>query len=382
MHVTNSLLQCISDFAALMLDKRQKRPPSFMPGREETTNQQPSEDINRLQTRWYINATAEVFENAHYFLKLGEPSKAIERLNDAVATAPRMLTNPDLFLLIRLIEIATWSSWKRFPEYERAVFPFLATLARNTLGQQHPLTLLLDCFSKAAAISKSYPILWICVIDHIDQMADEQLARGEAQELRIKAYFYLVRVLRNNKDHFAAVQRCQELIHICIATDGFRSFSANRARYNLAVNYCEAGNVKAAMEAYDETRKYLGTADCPYEGWVFAVFATNELAQLYEQEGNLDKAGKYYEEALVSFLRREGDESSGALLMLKDLVDFHKRFSHEEQLARIQIQYHAMDALISAGRLDDVRLWVGCRVTTQASGGKKNRAWTWTSPIA
>lgn len=66
------------------------------------------------------------------------------------------------------------------------------------------------------------------------------------------------------------------------------------------------------MEAYEEARKYLGTADCPYEGWVFAVFATNELAQLYEQEGNIDKFGEYYEEALVGFIQCGGDESSTA----------------------------------------------------------------------
>jgi tetratricopeptide (TPR) repeat protein len=261
------------------------------------------------------------------------------------------------------------------------VFRLLAALAREGLGPQHPLTLLLGCFSKAAAISTSYPTLWMCVIDHIDQMADDQLSRGEAQEIRIKAYFYLIRVLRNNGNHFAAIQRCQELIQLCIATDGFRSFSANRARYNLAVNHCEAGNLEAAMEAYGEARKYLGTADCPYEGWVFAVFATNELAQLYEQEGNVDKAGEYYEEALVSFLQRGGNESSGALLMLKDLIDFHKRYGHEEQLGLVQIQYPACFALLLADRLDNLRLWVGRRVTTQASGGKKNRAWTWTSPI-
>lgn len=222
----------------------------------------------------------------------------------------------------------------------------------------------------------------MCVIDHIDQMADDQASRDEAQEIRIKAYFYLVRVLRNNGNHFAAIQRCQELIQLCITIDGFRSFSANRARYNLAVNHCEAGNLEAAMEAYDEARKYLRTADCPYEGWVFAAFATNELAQLHEQEGNIDKAGKYYEEALVGFLQCGGDESSGALLMLKDLIDFHKRYGHEEQLSRVQTQYSACCALLLAGRLDDVRLWVGRRVTTQASGGKKYRAWTRTSPIA
>ncbi|KAF1961744.1 hypothetical protein CC80DRAFT_197093 [Byssothecium circinans] len=133
-------------------------------------------------------------------------------------------------------------------------------------------------------------------------MADQQVSGSEAQEIRIKAHFYLIRVLRNNGNHFAAIQRCQELIQLCIAINGFHSFSANRARYNLAVNHCEAGNLEAAVAAYDEARKCLGTVDFPSEGWVFAVFATNELAQLYEEEGNIDKAGKYYEEALVFFL--------------------------------------------------------------------------------
>jgi len=135
------------------------------------------------------------------------------------------------------------------------------------------------------------------------------------------------------------------------------------------------------MEAYDETRKYLGTADCPYEGWVFAVFATNELAQLYEQEGDIYKAGEYYEEALVGFLQLGGDESSGALLMLKDLISFHNCYGHKQQLGWVKIKYTACCALLSAGRLDE-RLWVGPRVTSQASGGKRYRAWTWTSPIA
>jgi hypothetical protein len=53
------------------------------------------------------------------------------------------------------------------------------------------------------------------------------------------------------------------------------------------------------------------------------VFATDELAQLYEQEGDIHKAGEYYEEALMSFLQYGGDRSSGALLMLKDLISFH-----------------------------------------------------------
>ncbi|KAI4157739.1 MAG: hypothetical protein LQ342_008038 [Letrouitia transgressa] len=212
-------------------------------------------------------------------------------------------------------------------------------------------------------------------------MADEQYSRGEAQEIRIKAEFYLVGALAKNGNSFAATQRSQELIQLCVAIDGVRSFAANHARYSLAVTLCEAGNLGAAMEAYDKARKYLGTANCPYEGWIFAVFATNELAQLYEQEGNIDKAGKYYEEALVDFAQRGGDESSGALLMLKDLIDFHERYGHEEQLGRVKIQYPASCTLLSAGRLDEVRLWVGPRVTTMARRGKKYRAWAWMSPI-
>lgn len=94
-----------------------------------------------------------------------------------------MFVDPDLFLLTRLIEIATWSSWKKFPEYEPVMFRFLAALARERLGPQHPLTILLGCFSKAAAISTSYPTLWTCLIDRIDQMANNQVSRGVAEEI-------------------------------------------------------------------------------------------------------------------------------------------------------------------------------------------------------
>lgn len=381
MHVTDCLLRCMNDFASLMLNKRQKRTPSLILRREQTASQQPREGIPRVQLRRCINATTDIYESVCYYLKLGEPLKAIERLKDARLTVPYIFVDPDLFLLTRLIQIATWSSWKKFPEYEPVVFRFLAACARDWLSPEHPLTLLLGCFSKAAAISMSYPTLWTCVINHIDQMADEQYLKGEAQEIRIKAEFYLIGALARNGNSFAATQRSQELIQLCVAIDGVHSFTANRARYSLAKTLCNAGNLEAAIEAYDEARKYLGTADCPYKGWIFAVFATNELAQLYEQEGNIHKAGKYYEEALVGFLQRGGDESSGALLMLKDLIGFHERYGHEEQLARVKIQYPASYALLSAGRLDEVRLWVGPRVTTAAGRGKKYRAWFWMSPI-
>lgn len=115
MQATNGILRCVNDFASLILNERQKEPFSFTLRREQTANQQPREDIRRLQIRRCINAIAEAYENAHYFLKLGEPSKAIERLNDATQTAPTMFVDPDLFLLTRLIEIATWSKLEEVP---------------------------------------------------------------------------------------------------------------------------------------------------------------------------------------------------------------------------------------------------------------------------
>jgi hypothetical protein len=55
------------------------------------------------------------------------------------------------------------------------------------------------------------------------------------------------------------------------------------------VNYCEIGDLQSAMAAYREARKYQGTRDCPYDGWVFAAFASSELPQLLEQEGEMEK---------------------------------------------------------------------------------------------
>ncbi|KAI4157740.1 MAG: hypothetical protein LQ342_008039 [Letrouitia transgressa] len=165
MHVTDCLLRCVNDFASLI---RQKRTPSLMLRREQTASQQPREDIPRVQLRCCINATTPIYESVCYFLKLGEPSKAIERLKDARLTVPYMFVDPDLFLLTRLIQIATWTSWKKFPEYEPVVFRFMAAYARDWLGPEHPLTLLLGCFSKSAATSTSYPTLWTCVVNHID----------------------------------------------------------------------------------------------------------------------------------------------------------------------------------------------------------------------
>ena len=66
-HVTDSLLRCVNDFASLMLDERQKKRPSFTLRREQTANKQPREDIYLLQIRRCINATAETGENVHYF---------------------------------------------------------------------------------------------------------------------------------------------------------------------------------------------------------------------------------------------------------------------------------------------------------------------------
>jgi hypothetical protein len=109
LHIADSILRCISDFASL------KRPFSFTLRREETAYRQPREDIHRLQIRRYINAITEAYENTHYFLKLGKPLKAIERFRDAMPIVPYILVDPDLFLLIRLIQIATWSSWKKVP---------------------------------------------------------------------------------------------------------------------------------------------------------------------------------------------------------------------------------------------------------------------------
>lgn len=61
-----------------------------------------------------------------------------------------MFDEPDLFLFTRLVEIATWSIWKEFPGYERSVFKYLSCEAGKELGPQHPLTLLLGCFSRVA----------------------------------------------------------------------------------------------------------------------------------------------------------------------------------------------------------------------------------------
>jgi hypothetical protein len=213
---------------------------------------QQANEIRRLQIRTGINATAQAYENAHYFPKLREPVKAIRRLQDAGSTAPLLFIEPDLFLLTRVIEIATWSSWKKFPEYEPLVFKYLAAESGKRLGQQHPLTHLLACFEQAAAISTSYPTLWSCIIDHIDQLADDQVSRGESQQIRIKAYFYLLRVLRNNRDYFAAVERCKELIQLCIAVDGMRLFSANRA-----ISQSIIAKQAIWMMLYEETEKYL-----------------------------------------------------------------------------------------------------------------------------
>jgi tetratricopeptide (TPR) repeat protein len=377
MHVTFSLLACLNDFTLLMLKKRQEKCPSSMLIQKQIARAQPKEPIWKI--RECINATAEAFEKAHYFLKLGEVSKAVERFRDVVPAASSIFIDPDLFLLVRIVEIATWSSWKKFPEFEPVVFRFLATLALQKLGALHPLTLLLGCFSKGEAISTSYPTLWKFVIGHIGKMTDERTK--EAQKIRIKAYSYLVRVLRNNGEYSEAIQWCEDLIRLCMVTDGCGSFSANRAIYNLAVNHCEAGNVKAAMETYYAARKYLRTTDSPYEGWVFAVFAINELAQLYEQNGNKDEACKHYEEAVMEFIQCEGVQSSGALLMLKDLIEFCERHGYKARLDQVKIKYAQSCTLLSAGRLDDVRLWVGRPVTTQASGGKMHRFWTWTSPL-
>lgn len=376
--VTDKLLRGLNEYTLLISNNRQKRTQAFETGR---MSDHQANEIRRLQIRTGINSTAQAYENAHYFLKLGEPGKAIQRLQDASSTAPLLFEEPDLFLLTRVIEIATWSSWKKFPEYEPFVFKYLAAESGKKLGQQHPLTHLLAGFAQAAAISTSYPTLWTCIIERIDELADDQVSRSESQQIRIKAYFYLVRVLRNNSNYFAAVERCKELIQLCITVDGIRSFSANRARYNLAVNHCEAGNLDDAMEAYEEAEKYLGTMNCPNDGWIFAVFATNERAQLYEQKGNIEKAGECYEQALVRFLQFGGDESSGAILMLKDLVDFHGRHDNEGELSCVRKQYPACYAALISGVLDNPQHWVGRRVTTQASGGKSNRAWTWTSPI-
>ncbi|KAK1750192.1 hypothetical protein QBC47DRAFT_394768 [Echria macrotheca] len=380
--VSEDLLRCIQNFSRFMSND-QSNTNSFGLYMSSPTRARLRDNAQKLHIRRCINATAEAFEGAHYFLKLEDPAKAHQRLYDAATTIPPMFEAPDLFLLTRLVEIATWSSWKKFPGYEPIVFKYLTSEAGKRLGVLHPLTLLLDCFTQQASISIAYPTLWQCVIEHIDQITDasDSQARIEAQQIRIKAYFYLVRVLRNTGRYDDAILRCKELISLCVHTDGARSFSANRARYNLAVNYCEAGDIHAAMEAYGEARKWLGTRDCPDEGWVFSVFASSELAQLYEQEGDVAKAAELYEEALVPFLEIEGDSSSGALLMLKDLLDFYKRLGNREQLNRIYSQYPACCAVLESGALNDARRCVGRRVTTQASGGKKRRPWTWTSPI-
>ncbi|TGJ86610.1 hypothetical protein E0Z10_g2172 [Xylaria hypoxylon] len=433
MATTNKLLRCVNDFASLISSREKKGHGSFIPRQDQVTNKCQQDEVRRQQIKGCINATTKAYDHAHYYLKLGEPLKAILKFQDAAPTVLPMFGEPNLYLLTRLIEIGTWSTWKKFPGYEPVVFRFLESSARQKLGPRHPLVLLLGCFAQATAISnveireigtlhshvykvdqipmpfglsfysvnhpeynyhmlhlyvspllltsKSYPTIWLCVIDHIDRMADDYISRAEAQSIRIKAYFYLVRVLRNNGYHSAAIQRCQELIQLCIAIDGIRSFSANRARYNLGVNLCEAGNPNAAIAAYKEARKYRGEADFPSDGWVFAVFASSEIAQLPEQEGCIDKAGKYYEEALLGFTQCGGDGSSGALLMLKDLLEFHDRHDLMESSIRVADQYPASYALLQDGRLDDVREWVGRQVTTQASGGKLNRAWTWTSSI-
>lgn len=338
--------------------------------------------IQRQQIRRCVNVTTEAYENAHYFLKLSELKKAIQRLYDASPTVGPMLDEPDLFLLTRLVEIATWSSWNKFPGYEPVVFRYLSREAGKKLGLQHPLTLLLGRFSQAAAVSTSYPALWTCIINHTDRIADDAdgAPRGEARQIRIKAYFYLVRVLRNNGRHDEAIRRCEELIQLCITVDGACSFSANQARYNLAVNHCEAGDLPSAKAAYRDAREYLGTKDRPCDGWVFAVFASSELAQLLEQEGEIDKAGEFYEKALLNFLRFGGDESSGALLMLKDFIEFHERLQYQEQLDGIKRRCPACSMSLEMGGLNDAQHWVGCRVTTRTSGGKKWRAWTWASP--
>lgn len=104
-----------------------------------------------LQIRRCINASTEALEKAHFFLKPDEPLKAMARLRDAFTTVRPMLVDPDVFLLMRLVEIATWSSWKKFAEYEPVVFRCMAAFARDGLGSQHALTLVLGCFAEAAA---------------------------------------------------------------------------------------------------------------------------------------------------------------------------------------------------------------------------------------
>lgn len=379
-NVTDSILRCIAEFATwLPVSSREKMKVS-----SSATVSQAHQNIvtvRKLQTRDCIQATAEAYEGAHYQLKLGFPDRAICRFRDAVQTAQGMFTEPDLFLLTRLIEIATWSSWKKFPEYEPIVFRFLAASARQQLGVLHPLAIMLGFFSQAAAISPFYPMVWLCIIERIDKMTLDPTAQAEVKYLRIKAYFYLIRVLRNNANYYEAIRRSEELIQLCITVDGVRSYSANRARFNLAVNYCEQGNIFQAMEVYEQTRQYQGIGEDWHDGWVFAVFATSELAQLYEQFGQFAMAACYYEEAVLKFLLYEGYQSSGALLMLKDLKDFYERQHNLEELNRLREQYSASWGLLLAGRLDDQRNLIGCRVTSQAVKGKQNRAWTWTSPI-
>ncbi|KAI0535032.1 hypothetical protein GGR58DRAFT_519713 [Xylaria digitata] len=382
MATTDKLLRCVNDFASLMSSQRQKSHGIVIPRQGQATNKLQQDEVRRQQIKDCINATTEAYDNAHYYLKLGETSKAILKFQDAAPTVLPMFGETNLFLLTRLLEIGTWSSWKRFPRYESVVFHFLEHSAQQKLGPRHPLVVLLGCFAKAAAISKSYPTIWSCVIDHIDRMADNEISQAEAQRTRITVYIFLVRILRNNGNYSAAIQRCQELIQICITVNGLRSLSANRARYNLGVCYCEAGKPYAAIAAYEEARKYRGTVDAPYDGWIFSVFASSEIAQLYEQEGCIDQAGKYYEEAMLEFTRYGGDGSFGALLMLKDLLEFHERHGHKEASARAIDQYPAYYALLRDGRLDDGPQGSGRRqITTQMTRGKSSREWTWSLPI-
>lgn len=169
------------------------------------------------QIRGYINATAEAYTNTYYYLKLGEPEKAPQRLSDASHTVAPMLAAPDLFLLTRLVEIATWSSWKRFSDYEPIMFRYMTAVVSHKLRERHPLTHLLGGFVMAAAISTSYPALWTCISDRIDQVSDDQGSAGreKTQQIRIKAYFYLVRVLRSNGNIFqgAALPRADTAVH-------------------------------------------------------------------------------------------------------------------------------------------------------------------------
>ena len=263
-------------------------------------------------------------------LALGLFGNATSHFRIAGRHLVRCLERPSHQVMIDLLDIIRVFSWVPYESYKAAIYRFLATIVKDTLGPQHPFSIVIALLVQHAEDPEWQSATWETLI--------QQDSRKGCDCIRLQAQSNYGLALEHHCRLEHSIEINERLLGQELSVLGPAHEASRRTMFRLGRLYYKTKDSRKAINGLQNALRLIKQqpSASPYDSIHLLIYG--ELARSHEDLGNDGAALNWYWTAFRESAALFGNMYEDSLWYLHELVDFLQRHSKPEEFQRVSEQ--------------------------------------------